>query len=394
MGDETETRRLGTDPESSHSGKGDEASGHRGRSRAGDRSFFWPVILISAGILLLLAQAGVIEEIRWWTLLQLWPALLILAGLDILFSRRAPLVGSVLALGLVLVVVLAMSTGLPERWSGEQLPAIVRVLPTGGEVKHDRLVAPLADAESARVEIAPGRWRSTVSALEGLGDLLVADVDYTGRMRFDISGERDRRVLIDEVGGGFGFPIVGGVGEGPSWDVAINPEVPLDLVVDLGSGGATLDLERLELTQMRLDVGSGSVHPVLPGGEYALRYTGGSGQASIEIAEGAQAAIVLGMGSGDVDVSLGEAADAELRLVDGGSGHLTVQVAKGSAMHVDVRDSGSGRVRVPSEFRRIEGREGEDEGIWETADYGSAEHKVSLRVDDLGSGNVTVEYLP
>jgi uncharacterized membrane protein len=51
------------------------------------RSFFWPVVLILAGILALLVNAGIISTDRLSLLEDLWPVILIVIGLELLARR-------------------------------------------------------------------------------------------------------------------------------------------------------------------------------------------------------------------------------------------------------------------------------------------------------------------
>ncbi len=55
------------------------------------RSIFWPLLLIIAGVLLLLANFGLIRANAWDLIQNGWPVLLIAAGLDIFlgaYGRR------------------------------------------------------------------------------------------------------------------------------------------------------------------------------------------------------------------------------------------------------------------------------------------------------------------
>src|SRR5206468_910686 len=81
------------------------------------RGVFWPLVLIALGLLFLLSNYGFISGVSWLAILNLWPLLLILIGLDIAFARRWPLptlVAEVLviAAGLVLVAAAPSSGGL------------------------------------------------------------------------------------------------------------------------------------------------------------------------------------------------------------------------------------------------------------------------------------------
>jgi len=72
------------------------------------RGLFWPLVLITIGLVFLLVNYGLIPGVTAVSLLSLWPLLLILAGVDIAIGRRWPLAAlgidvAVIALGLVLL---------------------------------------------------------------------------------------------------------------------------------------------------------------------------------------------------------------------------------------------------------------------------------------------------
>ncbi len=69
------------------------------------RSFFWPVVLILAGIVALLINAGIISTDRLSLLEDLWPVILIVIGLELL-ARRS-LQGSAVDVAAVLIVLIA-----------------------------------------------------------------------------------------------------------------------------------------------------------------------------------------------------------------------------------------------------------------------------------------------
>jgi hypothetical protein len=75
----------------------------RRSEEAGDRPvrFFWPVVFIGAGALWMLVATNRLPAQQALALLNLWPILLIVAGLDMIIGRRYPLIN--LALGLLTV---------------------------------------------------------------------------------------------------------------------------------------------------------------------------------------------------------------------------------------------------------------------------------------------------
>ena len=60
------------------------------RERRQRPHFVWPALLISAGIVLLLVTAGAVDPAAAWRLLEFWPLLLVLVGVDIILSWAAP----------------------------------------------------------------------------------------------------------------------------------------------------------------------------------------------------------------------------------------------------------------------------------------------------------------
>jgi len=69
--------------------------------------------------------------------------------------------------------------------------------------------------------------------------------------------------------------------------------------------------------------------------------------------------------------------------------HLTIDVPEDAAVRLDVRGSGPGSVSAPARLERTRSGDG-DEGTWETPGYASADHKIEIVIDDLGSGDVRV----
>jgi hypothetical protein len=69
-------------------------------------SIFWPLLLITAGVLVFLSNIGVVQGGGWDLVLRLWPLLLIVGGLDGLL-RREGMVGAVLLVGLGVIFLLS-----------------------------------------------------------------------------------------------------------------------------------------------------------------------------------------------------------------------------------------------------------------------------------------------
>ena len=349
------------------------------KGRRGYRSLFWPLVLIGIGVVALLGTMGVLSRANFVVLFRLWPVLLILVGLDIVFGRRSPTIGALLGVGAVALIVGLMLVGPSLGW-GEDL-----------DVKTDRFSEPIGEATSARVSLDLSSGPTEITALSDSDDLIDAELNYTGEIEFEARGDRDKTISLSERDADVFFFFDWFAGDDElRWDIGLSPQVPLDLAVDASSGSLELDLRALQLTGLNLDVGSGSVDGSLPAVErrYDARVDGGSGACRLDIADGADVGLEIDVGSGSIDVETGADADLTMR-ADGGSGKLTIDVPEDAAVRLDVREGGSGRVRVPSRFERTR-RGDDDEGTWETPGYDSADHKIEIIIEDLGSGAVEV----
>jgi hypothetical protein len=322
-----------------------------------DRSFFWPIVLIGAGVIWLLANFGLVQDLSWTALFRLWPLALIAAGLDILFGRSHPLIGALIGLLTVGVAVALLVAG-PR----------LGLAPAAPELRTETFTEPLEGATSAEISLDLASFPTTVSALDDSSVLFDAVIPHRGQVRFTTSGTAQRQVRLDESSGPGLFIFDLGTIDA-EWRIGLSPEVPLRLVVDAGSGASELDLAELNLTALDIDAGSGAVTLSLPAAEAVdVRLAGGSGAQSVHVPAGLGGTLTY----------------------DGGSGTLSVTVADTAAVRLDVRDSGSGSVRVPAGWDEIEDGDN-DEGVWQSAAYDEAAGQALLIiVDDLGSGQVAV----
>jgi hypothetical protein len=344
------------------------------------RSLFWPTVLIGVGLIALLGNLGLLARANIFVLFRLWPLLLILVGLDLMFGRRSPAIGALIGIAAVALVIGLMLVGPSLGLSG------------GWEIKTSTLIEPIGEATSARVNLNLSTGSTLVTALSDSPNLFEAQLKHLGKIKFDVRGEREKTLRLSQHDGVrfFWFDAFDDDDE-LHWDIGLNPRVPLELEVDGGSGASTLDLGALQLTRLQLDVGSGAVEAHLPATErrYEAQVDGGSGSCRLDVAGGAGVDMEIDVGSGSVRVGVGSAADVNLRAY-GGSGYLSVKVPPDAAVRVDVRDSGSGRVRVHSRLQPVrEGTNG-DEGTWETPGFEDADHKITIVIEDVGSGDVEV----
>jgi len=320
-----------------------EPVGDAHRPRRSPPSLFWPLVLVGVGVVLLLANLGYLPWQSWVVLWQLWPLLLVALGIDVLIGHRSTL-GAIVS-GLLILLLLGGAVALVL--FAHDVPALAE-LTRPAEWRTEHVEHPLEGVESASVYID---WTSVPAYLSTLPrsstNLIEGDVAYRGQLAFGV-GVRGSRADV-ELDSHFSGPWFGsfdfGDRAGDRWDVKLNPKVVFDLALDAGSGRCDLDLTGLQINDLFLDAGSGSIDLALPSGSsFEARIDGGSGGIAITLPEGVGARVVL--------------------------------------------DSGSGSFRPDGRFRLVEG-ERDDDGVWETDDYGTAEHNVVLRIDQ-GSGSIGV----
>jgi hypothetical protein len=210
---------------------------------------------------------------------------------------------------------------------------------------HEHLLSEGIDRAEVTID-----WTSVPGSLTVLQDsanLIEADVSYLGQFIFSVSEYGDRvDVLLDDRFNGvrfdpFDFDDLGRI----PWDVRLSPQVSVDLILDGGSGRYDFDLTGLQVESLKLDAGSGAIDLTLPS-----------------------------------DSSF----EAE---IDGGSGRITITVPESLGVRVEL-DSGSGGFQPDNRFELVRG-ESNDDGVWETDNFDTAEDRVELFIDQ-GSGRVVI----
>ncbi len=289
-----------------------------------------PLILIFIGVILLLNTTNVIPWNVWGRLWMLWPALLILIGLDVLL-RHAPfllrLVLALVALGVLIAagVYLVYTAG-----------------PVGELVTLDRDYS-LAEASRGEVVLSLGVGELVVGAAEGSNDL--AQVRLRGWVEnrepdFRQSGDL-ARLEIEQWAGDFSWWFNWWPGD-IRWQVDLSTRVPLRLDVDTGVGQSRLDLRNLRVEDLQLNSGVGEVEVTLP-----------------------------------AEVERGTV------YINAGVGAVRVNIPQGVAAEISV-NTGLGRVSVDTRrFQEV----GED--LYRSGDYGEARYRLRIEING-GIGSIEI----
>ncbi len=321
-------------------------------------SFFWPIVLIGAGVILLLVNLEIIPSINLWQILRLWPLILVVIGLDIIFGRRAPWVGGVIGLVAVGGVIALLIFG----------PALGFTYTTN--VKTETISTPVGEATSAVYYLETSSDAVDIKALSDSTNLIEGTITHDGTLNFDVSGTSEKVVRLSETTNpNFGLQL-DLIFADRKWDIGLNPGVPSELVLDGGSGSVDVDLSGIVLTSLRAAMGSGSSDFILPisADEYSA---------------------VIESGSGSVKIDLPAETDVVLSL-DSGSGSVNVNLPPASGVRIEIMDSGSGSMNIPPRMEQISGTSTSETGTWQTSGFEEAVNKITIKIVNRGSGSISI----
>ena len=303
------------------------------------RSFFWPILLIGFGIILLLSNMGVVPATSWAVLWRLWPIALIALGVDVLIGHRS-VVGAI-ASGILALLLIGLAIGVALL--ADQIPALIE-LAKPAELVTRHVEHPLGEITQARVSVD---WTSSpgfLSALSDSNNLIEADVAYRGELAFDVDIDENRAdVSLDSYLQGISYGSLDFDDSGTQWEVQLHPTPQYDLYLDSGSGPCDYDLTGLRIREVELDSGSGHILIRFPS-EGSIR--------------------------GEFDT---------------GSGDVEIIVPKALGVRIEL-DSGSGQFRPDETFAKASG---DDESVWQTLDYDEAKNTLELEIDQ-GSGSIEI----
>jgi len=301
------------------------------------RSFFWPVVILGVGVIWLLSNLKMIPTSNLWILFQLWPALIIMAGLDILFARRLPLIGALLGLlvvgGVVYILLNGSTLGLDKEY----------------EPRTETFTVEVGEATSVDLDLDLSTQETFINALEESTNLLEAEIGHVGEVEFTVTGTEEKFIDLRQVSidSWFYWALPGVEGEKLTWEVYLSPDVPFDLDVDAGTGRSELDLSGVQLDQLRYDGGTGASIIILP-------------------------------------------VSPEGYDTHSGNGSVTLDVPEDAAVKLQVLDGGTGDLKLPDWIYKVSGQEGRDEGVYQTDGFDDAAYQLNIIIEDIGTGNILV----
>lgn len=239
---------------------------------------FWPLLLILVGALFLAANLGVIGGARVLDVLNLWPLLLVILGIDLAFSRRSP---QLAIAGEVAVVALAIGILVAE-------PLYPQWFSLGSSVPGGQRTVSVPRGSEQRLTLHLNGGAGSFAVHGGARDLVAVSSDNDDLV-LNASGGRDMDVRVDQGGRG---PRLGPT-QAAHVDAAIASDVSTTLDVNAGAGDFVVDLRDVKLTDARLNVGAASLRVVLPKptGNVSIVVSAGASSVIIEVPDGVEASI-------------------------------------------------------------------------------------------------------
>lgn len=233
----------------------------------------WPLLLVLIGGWLLLNNLGVIERSLWSLALQLWPAVLLAIGVDILIPRRS-------ALGVLVAIIAVTGVFVGSIWLlnlvGQPLGEGVAVSQSMGEI------------QSAEVRLEPAIGLLQVDGNAGPGLLVEGAADAIGSNEpaasYSQTGGRGRFHLtpLERPGVTVLIPTTR-----TTWDLSLGDSLPIDLRVDMGVGEVNLDLADVRIDDLEASFGVGRAEITVPEQRsLAARVEGGVGEILVRVPTG------------------------------------------------------------------------------------------------------------
>lgn len=267
----------------------------RERAGIGSGQIIWGLILVFFGVMLLLGNLGLVD-VKWSSIWQLWPLLIILAGVATLDIKGwAGILVTLVTIGFSAGLVFVVLTG-----------AIDKVVDTDGSSGGESGVR--ESVNTSRVEIGSSRSveRAEIEVEFGGGSVNVNDHQGDDTVRGELKsashqlnskttiedGVQEINLSIDRRNEGWN------VSRGNDLNLTLARDLPVDLEVDAGAAGVKLDLERIMARIVDIDTGASSVWMKLGSKQAKVDVNIDTGVSSVEIEVPKEAGVRLKLDSG------------------------------------------------------------------------------------------------
>jgi hypothetical protein len=202
--------------------------------------FFWPALLILIGVFALLINSGVISVDRLYRLVDLWPLILVVIGLE-LIARRA-FQGATAQLAAALIVIIAAAGAVAYVAIGPALP--------GGTQTLDRSDM-VGEVTQVTLHLDSGAATTTVTGNGSLGnDLYRAHITYSGSTpEVTLASSNGTGDLTISQSNSFGFF----QSRRFTLDIQLNPQVQWSFDFNSAASTDTFKLANIHVGSMQLN---------------------------------------------------------------------------------------------------------------------------------------------
>ncbi len=290
---------------------------------------FWPLLLITIGVLLFLNNIGMIPGNGWDLILRLWPVILIVGGLDGLF-RREGVVAAVVFLGLGVIFLLSnlgylalsaweillrywpvflVAIGIDiiigrRRIWGLVIGAVIGLVLVGGvaflivgatsitNVRSQPVTYALNDVSQSDGSITMAVGRLDLASGAAAGDVMDGDLRMGALGTANQSGSGNSFSLEASASS----YVAVGVNDSPHWSLRLNPAVSYNLNVDMAVGEAYLNLTGLKVSDLNAEMAVGRMEVRLPNAAVSGEIQGAVGETVVYVPQGAAVRIHLDTG--------------------------------------------------------------------------------------------------
>ena len=295
-------------------------------------SLFFPILLIAIGVVFLLKNMNVLQGDTWSLIINLWPVLLIVIGID-QFWRREGSVGAVFWIGAGIVFLLSNFGYLNiSIWQAIFGLWPVLLVAIGFDILGGRrsiwiaLVGGLVVlAFNGRVAVCHGGRGAKRASLARRAGHPTFEWGNPGQGRSGASRRLDARRMPCRVGitwwkarsrqpsgehathavstsggtmvfslhsTGTPFFLPNATQGRYNWNIGLSPQVPIDLKTSIGAGSMDIDLSGLQISNLQVDVAVGSATVTLPEkGRFQAKMSGAIGQLVVIVPRGMQVRI-------------------------------------------------------------------------------------------------------
>ena len=209
----------------------------------------WGIFLLFLGIVLLLQTLDILPWGLWGTLWRFWPVLIIIIGLGILLRGY-----NVWLVSLLILAMLGACLGIAIWQHGPSL--------TSGVVTRS-YSEPLADIERAQIEVDFSAGSINIASLNPTSPNLVeatSEVSNSHKTMKVNFHQQDGEGQLYLTTANQRFWAEGGV----KWEVSFTRNIPLAINIKSAASNMNLDLTKLRVTEIRLDVDAGNCRVTMP----------------------------------------------------------------------------------------------------------------------------------